>query len=81
MNLEQASLDAIRLIAHLRWFVGSEQRPHQKTQSMQRKTLVSNRLAPNVGFSKYLKKEVKVLEKNLVLFRTYDGGPAGIRQP
>jgi hypothetical protein len=69
LSFEQASLDAIRLIAHLRGLVGSEQRPHQKTQSIQKKTLDSTLLAPNVGLSEYAKKEVKK-EKSLVLFRT-----------
>jgi hypothetical protein len=56
--------------------VGSEQRPHQKTQSIQRKTLDSDLLAPNVGPSKCSTKEAKK-EKRLVLFRTYDGGSDG----
>ena len=56
--------------------MGSEQRPHQKTQSIQRKTLGSGLLAPNVGLSKYSKKEAKK-EKRLVLFRTYVGGSDG----
>jgi hypothetical protein len=39
LNLEQASLNAKRLVENLPGKVGSEQRPHQKPQSTQWKTL------------------------------------------
>ena len=77
-NLEHTLLEAILLIDFLPFKAGSEQRPHQKTQSIQRETLDSELLVPNVGLSKYSKKELKK-EKRLVFFRTYVGGSDGTR--
>jgi hypothetical protein len=77
LNLSQASADAMRVIDFLPCIVGSEQRPHQKTQSMHWKTLLekSESFLPKLNLWLFLKKKKEGEKQDK--FVLGEAGPVG----